>query len=36
MSGFLASALIGLAALLPGLLIIHLTPPNDRTAKPKQ
>jgi hypothetical protein len=33
MSGFLASALIGLAVLIVGLVILHFTPDETRDAK---
>ena len=36
MSGFLVSALIGLAALILGLLIVYLTPENGRASQDKR
>jgi len=36
MSGFLASALIGLAVLIAFLIIIHFTPENGRAPQDKQ
>jgi hypothetical protein len=35
MSGFVASALIGLAMLILGLVIVYLTPKGESPAKPK-
>jgi hypothetical protein len=36
MSGFLVSALIGLAALIIGLLIVHFTPEGKRASQDKR
>ena len=33
MNGMLVSALIGLSVFVMGMIIVHLTPPGDRTSK---